>query len=43
MKAIQPYLIFDGDCREAMTFYAKCLEAELQLMSYADAPIPAEL
>lgn len=40
MKEINPYLIFDGRCREAMTFYAKGLGAELQLMPYADAPVP---
>lgn len=29
MKAIDCYLNFDGNAREAMTFYAKCLDAKL--------------
>jgi PhnB protein len=37
MKAASPYLNFDGETREAMTFYAKCLDAELQIQSFADA------
>jgi PhnB protein len=28
MKEFTPYLNFDGNCREAMTFYKKCLNAE---------------
>ena len=35
---INPYLIFDGQCREAFTTYATCLGGEVQLMTYADAP-----
>ena len=46
MKEIQPYLIFDGNCREAMTHYAKCLGAELQISTYGDtdpkAPAPGK-
>lgn len=38
MKAIIPYLTFDGRCREAMTFYSNALGAELQLMPFADMP-----
>jgi PhnB protein len=37
MKAILPYLRFDGNCREAMTFYKRCFEGELQMMRYRDA------
>ncbi len=45
MKAINTYLTFDGNCREAMTFYAKCLGGELQIMTFADMPgnPPSEL
>ncbi len=32
MKEMITCLNFDGNCREAMTFYGKCLEAELYLM-----------
>lgn len=38
MKEVASYLMFDGNCREAMKFYEKCLGAELQLMSYAEGP-----
>ena len=38
MKEINTYLNFDENCREAMTFYGKCLEAELQLTTFADMP-----
>jgi PhnB protein len=30
------YLNFDGTCREAMTFYGKCLGAEVQIMSFSE-------
>ncbi|HEX6732826.1 MAG TPA: hypothetical protein VF074_22595 [Pyrinomonadaceae bacterium] len=40
MKTIDSYLFFDGNCRQAMEFYAKCLGAELHAMSYADACLP---
>lgn len=38
MKEIVPYLNFDGNCREAMTFYKKCLAAELYLLPFSEAP-----
>ena len=40
MKAIQPYLTFNGNCREAMEFYAWALRGELNVMTYAEAPEP---
>lgn len=44
MKEINAYLIFNGNCREAMTFYQKCLGADLQLVKFSDMPgnVPAE-
>ncbi len=44
MKEINNYLIFDGNCREAMKFYEKCLGAELQLIPFSEMPgdAPAE-
>ncbi|MDQ6737702.1 MAG: VOC family protein [Gemmatimonadota bacterium] len=36
MKAITPYLNFDGNCREAMTFYQTCLGGELQLTTLGE-------
>src|ERR1051325_5784451 len=40
MKDFTTYLIFDGNCREAMTFYKKCLDANLDIFSFGDAPTP---
>ncbi len=39
MKEIQTYLNFDGNCREAMTFYKECLGAELFVMPFANGPM----
>ena len=38
MKEIITYLNFDGTCREAMTFYGKCLGAELYVLPFSEAP-----
>jgi PhnB protein len=35
---VLPFLAFDGNCREAMTFYQKCFEAELLLLPFSEAP-----
>lgn len=43
MKEINTYLTFNGNCREAMEFYAKCLGAELHVMKFSDAPIDAPI
>jgi PhnB protein len=37
MKEINAYLNFDGNCREAMSFYQRCFGAELQVMLFSDA------
>lgn len=44
MKEITAYLTFNGNCREAMKFYEKCLEAELHLMPFSEGQfeIPKE-
>src|SRR4029078_3792863 len=36
MKAINPYLTFDGNAREAMMFYADALDAELSLQTFRE-------
>jgi Uncharacterized protein conserved in bacteria len=36
MKALVSYLNFDGQTREAMTFYAKCLDAQLETSTFKD-------
>lgn len=38
MTEATTYLIFDGNCREAMKFYEKCLGADLYLMPFSEAP-----
>ena len=40
MKAIQPYLNFDGTTRDAMTFYHKALGGDLQMQTFGEAKIP---
>lgn len=37
MKAINPYLTFDGQARDAMTFYAKNLGAKLEMQTFKEA------
>jgi PhnB protein len=43
MATINAYLAFDGDCREAMTFYRDCLGGELKLMTVGESAVAAEL
>jgi PhnB protein len=39
IQKINPYLFFNGTCERAMTFYAKVLGGEIEmLMRYSDAP-----
>ena len=33
------YLLFDGDCREAMTFYQRVLGGDLTLITVGDSPM----
>lgn len=46
MLRATPFLLFDGDCAEAMTFYQQCLGGELTLTKLGDTPMkdqfPAE-
>ncbi len=39
MLQCTPFLLFDGSCAEAMTFYQKCLGGELTLTRLADTPM----
>ncbi len=41
MKALNSYLNFDGNAREAMEFYKTCLGAELAMTTFADSPMQA--
>lgn len=36
MKHVMPYLIFDGECRDAMTFYHQSLGGEYFQMTFAE-------
>jgi PhnB protein len=38
MKSTNTYLTFDGNCREAMEFYAKCVDGQLDIMPFSSAP-----
>ncbi|EXF95748.1 3-demethylubiquinone-9 3-methyltransferase [Pseudomonas fluorescens HK44] len=36
---INPYLIFNGDCKAAFTFYAQCLQGTLEMMmTFGESP-----
>ena len=38
---VQPYLVFEGRCEEALEFYRKALGAEIEMMMrFKDAPEP---
>ncbi len=39
MLRCTPFLLFDGNCAEAMTFYHQCLGGELTLTKLADTPM----
>ncbi len=39
MLRCMPFLLFDGNCAEAMTFYHKCLGGELRLTKLGDSPM----
>ncbi len=39
MARLNPYLQFDGTCREAMGFYRDCLGGELSLQTFGEAPM----
>ncbi len=42
MLSCTPFLLFDGNCAEAMTFYHSCLGGELTLSKLADTPMKAQ-
>lgn len=43
MKHINGYLTFNGNCREAMTFYQDCFGGELFLQSIGDSPVAEQM
>jgi PhnB protein len=42
MAQLNPYLSFENNCREAMTFYKGCLGGELVLQTVGEMPAMAE-
>jgi PhnB protein len=43
MLKCTPFLLFDGNCAVAMTFYHKCLGGELTLTKLGDSPMKNQL
>jgi PhnB protein len=43
MKEVTTYLNFDGNCRQAMTYYGEVLGLDIQIMDYSqgDCPVTA--
>ena len=40
MKRLQPYLIFAGNCEEALNYYASCLGGDIvMLQRYSESPL----
>jgi PhnB protein len=42
MLKLTPFLLFQGNCAEAMEFYSACLGGELTLTRLADTPMKAQ-
>ncbi len=40
MKALNTYLTFDGNAREAMNFYQKSIGGELCVFTFGESPMP---
>ena len=38
-----PFLLFDGNCADAMTFYQSCLGGQLAITRVGDTPMKAQL
>ena len=43
MTNINAYLNFNGQCREAMTFYQQCLGGELVMQKISESPMAARV
>lgn len=39
MLRLTPFLLFDGNCAEAMEFYSSCFGGELTVTRLADTPM----
>jgi PhnB protein len=43
MIKLTPFVLFDGNCAEAMAFYQSCLGGELTVTKVADTPMKAQV
>ncbi len=43
MINLTPFLLFDGNCAEAMTFYQSCLGGELTITKAGDTPMKDQM
>lgn len=43
MAQINSYLTFNGNCREAMTFYKECLGGELSFQTIGESPLSEKM
>ena len=43
MAHLHPYLTFNGNCREAMTFYKECLDAELLMQTIEGSALASQM
>lgn len=43
MTKLNPYLNFNGQCREALTFYQECFEGDLEFQKVAESPMAAKM
>ncbi len=43
MTLLNPYLTFNGNCREAMTFYKECLGGELTFQTIGESPMADQM
>ena len=43
MLSLTPFLLFDGNCAEAMSFYQKCFGGELTLTRLGDTPMKTQM
>lgn len=43
MVSLTPFLLFDGNCAEAMTFYQACLGGELAITRLGDTPMKGQV
>lgn len=41
--SLNPYLTFEGNCRQALEFYASALGAELNILSFRGSPMEKEV